>query len=107
MDFHPAVGGPTLGGLVGCNRVILPESDSRDAGGRHTELDQDISNRHGPTVGEISVRFGRAHAVGVTSHLEDLTKGIVDLKDVVYYLSFITFGLFLTHQSVESQRWRA
>jgi ABC-2 type transport system permease protein len=45
--------------------------------------------------------------VGVTAHLEDLTKGIVDLKDVVYYLSFITFGLFLTHQSVESQRWRA
>jgi ABC-2 type transport system permease protein len=45
--------------------------------------------------------------LGVTSHLEDLTKGIVDLKDLVYYLSFITFGLFLTHQSVESQRWRA
>ena len=45
--------------------------------------------------------------LGITSHLEDLTKGIVDLKDVVYYLSVITFGLFLTHQSVESQRWRA
>jgi ABC-2 type transport system permease protein len=45
--------------------------------------------------------------VGITTHLEDFTKGIVDLKDVVYYLSFITFGLLLTHQSVESQRWRA
>jgi ABC-2 type transport system permease protein len=45
--------------------------------------------------------------LGVTTHLEDLLKGVVDLKDVVFYLSFILFGLFLTHQSLESQRWRA
>jgi len=45
--------------------------------------------------------------LGVTTHLEDLVKGIVDLKDVVFYLSVIAFGLFLSHQSVESQRWRA
>jgi gliding motility-associated transport system permease protein len=45
--------------------------------------------------------------LGVTTHLEDLVKGVVDLKDVVFYLSFITFGIFLAHQSVESQRWRA
>jgi len=45
--------------------------------------------------------------LGVTTHLEDLVKGVVDLKDLVFYLSAITFGLFLAHQSVESQRWRA
>jgi ABC-2 type transport system permease protein len=45
--------------------------------------------------------------LGVTTHLEDLVKGVVDLKDLVFYLSVITFGLFLAHQSVESQRWRA
>lgn len=45
--------------------------------------------------------------LGVTNHLEDLVKGVLDLKDVVFYLSFIGFGLFLAHQSVESQRWRA
>jgi ABC-2 type transport system permease protein len=45
--------------------------------------------------------------LGVTTHLEDLVKGVVDLKDVVFYLSVITFGLFLAHESVESQRWRA
>ena len=45
--------------------------------------------------------------LGVTTHLEDLVKGIVDLKDVVFYLSVVTFGLFLAHQSVQSQRWRA
>jgi ABC-2 type transport system permease protein len=45
--------------------------------------------------------------LAVTSHLADLAKGVVDLKDIVFYLSVITFGLFLAHQSVESQRWRA
>jgi ABC-2 type transport system permease protein len=45
--------------------------------------------------------------LGVTTHLEDLVKGVVDLKDVVFYLSVIGFGIFLAQQSVESQRWRA
>jgi ABC-2 type transport system permease protein len=44
---------------------------------------------------------------GVTNHMEDMVKGIIDTKDVVFYLTFIFFGLFLTQQSVESQRWRA
>ena len=45
--------------------------------------------------------------LGVTTHMEDMVKGVVDLKDVVFYLSFIVFGLFLAHQSVQTQRWRA
>jgi ABC-2 type transport system permease protein len=45
--------------------------------------------------------------LGVTTHLEDLVKGVVNLKDVVFYLSVIGFGIFLAQQSVESQRWRA
>jgi ABC-2 type transport system permease protein len=45
--------------------------------------------------------------MGVTNHLEDMIKGVLDLKDVVFYLSAIVLGLFLAHQSVESQRWRA
>jgi ABC-2 type transport system permease protein len=45
--------------------------------------------------------------LGITTHMEDLLKGVLDLKDVVFYLSFIGFGLFLAHQSIESQRWRA
>jgi hypothetical protein len=43
----------------------------------------------------------------VTTHMEDMAKGVVDLKDIVFYLSVVVFGLFLAHQSVESQRWRA
>lgn len=45
--------------------------------------------------------------LGLVKHMEDMLKGILDLKDLVYYLSFILLGLFLSYQSVESQRWRA
>jgi ABC-2 type transport system permease protein len=44
--------------------------------------------------------------LGVTNHMEDMVKGVLDTKDVIFYLSFIGFGLFLTQQSVESRRWR-
>ena len=45
--------------------------------------------------------------LGLTTHMEEMVKGVVDLKDLVYYLSFIVFGLFIAQLSVESQRWRA
>jgi ABC-2 type transport system permease protein len=44
--------------------------------------------------------------LSVTEHFDDFAKGIVDTKHLVYYLSFITFGLFLTAKSVDSERWR-
>jgi ABC-2 type transport system permease protein len=44
--------------------------------------------------------------LSITAHLEDFTRGILDTKHIVYYLSFITFGLFLTAKSVDSERWR-
>ena len=44
--------------------------------------------------------------LGVTTHMDDMVKGVLDTKDIVFYLSFIGFGLFLTQQSVESRRWR-
>ena len=57
-----------------------------------------------PTAGAAMRVLGY---LGISNHMEDMTKGVLDLKDLVFYLSFIFFGLFLTHQSVESQRWRA
>jgi ABC-2 type transport system permease protein len=44
--------------------------------------------------------------LGITNHLEDFTRGIIDTKHVVYYVSLITFSLFLTARSVDSERWR-
>jgi ABC-2 type transport system permease protein len=45
-------------------------------------------------------------ALSLTDRFDDFTKGVIDLKHVVYYLSFIGFGLFLTAKSVDSERWR-
>lgn len=39
-------------------------------------------------------------------HFDDLTKGIIDTTDLVYYLSFSFLGLFLTHSVIQSRRWR-
>ena len=45
-------------------------------------------------------------ALSITEHFDDFAKGVIDTKHVVYYLSFIAFGLFLTAKSVDSERWR-
>ena len=54
----------------------------------------------GSTTGDV-LRY-----LSLTTHLEDFSKGIIDTTHVIYYLSLITFGLFLTAKSVDSQRWR-
>jgi len=48
-----------------------------------------------------------ASYMAMTTHLENYAKGVIDLRDTVYYLSVIGLGLFLTARSVESVRWRA
>jgi ABC-2 type transport system permease protein len=45
-------------------------------------------------------------ALAVFEHFEDFSKGVIDTKHLVYYASVITFGLFLTAKSVDSERWR-
>jgi ABC-2 type transport system permease protein len=44
--------------------------------------------------------------LSVLDHFEDFSKGVIDTSHLAYYLSLISFGLFLTAQSVGSQRWR-
>jgi ABC-2 type transport system permease protein len=54
----------------------------------------------GPTGGAV------VSYLSIVKHFEEFGKGVIDTKDVIYYLSFIGFGLFLSKQSVESHRWR-
>jgi ABC-2 type transport system permease protein len=54
----------------------------------------------GPTIGPIT------SYLSITEHFDDFSKGIIDTKHVLYYASLITFGLFLTAKSVDSERWR-
>ena len=44
--------------------------------------------------------------LSLIDHLEHFLKGIIDSSDLVYYLSFMIFGLFLTHRVLDSYRWR-
>jgi ABC-2 type transport system permease protein len=59
-----------------------------------------LADSSGPT-GQTILSF-----LSITDHFDDFTKGIIDTKHLTYYLSFITFGLFLTAKSVDSERWR-
>jgi ABC-2 type transport system permease protein len=44
--------------------------------------------------------------LSIVDHFDDFSKGVIDTSHLVYYFSFIAFGLFLTVKSVESERWR-
>ncbi len=39
------------------------------------------------------------------SQLQNLIKGVFDLKPIVFFCSVIAFFLLLTHRSIEAQRW--
>jgi ABC-2 type transport system permease protein len=45
--------------------------------------------------------------LSVQQHFESFSKGVIDSKDVIFYVTMITLGLFLTSRSLESVRWRA
>jgi ABC-2 type transport system permease protein len=54
----------------------------------------------GGTFGEV-LRY-----LAMFPHLNDMTRGVVNTKDVVYYLSLVVGALFLTTRSLEARRWR-
>jgi ABC-2 type transport system permease protein len=54
----------------------------------------------GPTLGAI------LRHLSIVEHYGELVKGVIDTKDLVYFLSVMIVALFLTHRSVESLRWR-
>ena len=59
-----------------------------------------IGSFSGPTVDSLT------QYLSIIEHFDDFGKGVIDTTHLVYYVSFITFGLFLTAKSVESERWR-
>lgn len=49
-----------------------------------------------------------AEIIGYSStltHMDRLSKGLLHIKDIVYFLTFIGFFLFATHQRIEAERW--
>ena len=45
--------------------------------------------------------------LSIVSHMDSFSRGVIDTKDLVYYISMTFLGLFLTARSLESMRWRA
>src|SRR5258708_35800413 len=43
----------------------------------------------------------------IITHFESFSKGLLDSKDAIFYVTLIFLGLFLTARSMESLRWRS
>ena len=43
--------------------------------------------------------------LGLAAHFESICRGIIDSRDIIYYLTIIAFFLFLNVQSLESRKW--
>jgi len=54
----------------------------------------------GPSLSAILVH------ISIVSHFDSFTVGLVDSRDIVFYLSFIFFWLFLTLRFLNSRYWR-
>jgi len=59
-----------------------------------------IGSFTGPTVSALT------DYLSVVNHADDFWKGVIDTTHLIYYVSFMAFGLFLTAKSVDSERWR-
>lgn len=55
----------------------------------------------GSTQIEAVVRY-----LSIIEHFDNFTRGLLDSRDLVYFVSLITLGLFSTHRVLESQRWK-
>ena len=59
-----------------------------------------IASFTGPTTQSV------LNYLSITDHFDDFTRGILDTKHLVYYFSVMSFGLFLTARSVDTERWK-
>ncbi len=44
-------------------------------------------------------------SLGINTHYTSMSRGVIDTRDVVYFISLIAFFIFLTRLSVESRKW--
>jgi len=44
--------------------------------------------------------------LSILSHLDDFMKGVLSTSHIIFYVSLMLVGLFLTYRSIDSLRWR-
>ena len=49
---------------------------------------------------------GLVSYLSIDAHFENIGRGVIDSRDVIYYLSMITVSLLVATLSLESRRWR-
>lgn len=45
--------------------------------------------------------------LSIVTHFDNFAKGLLSMKDAIFYFSMIFFALFMTSRSLKSLRWRA
>ena len=58
------------------------------------------ADQAGPALGRV------LNVLSIVAHQDSFAKGVIESKDVFFYLNFSLFCLFLTLRSLESKRWR-
>lgn len=54
----------------------------------------------------LSQYDGTIIQLGINEHYRSVSRGVVDFRDVIYFLSVILFFQFLTHSVVLSRKWK-
>ena len=58
------------------------------------------------TLGEDSFLYGIIKYLSVTEHLQNFLLGLIDTRDIVYFVSIVLLFTFLTVKSCQSRGWR-
>lgn len=59
-----------------------------------------LSSSLNPALGKI------LNYLSLIDHFDTFAKGVIETKNIVFYISFIFVSLFLSYVSIESARWR-
>jgi ABC-2 type transport system permease protein len=58
------------------------------------------------TSDESTLMYQVVQFFSVSTHVQNLLRGLINTKDLLYFGSFIVFFLFLTRRSLEAKGWR-
>jgi len=59
------------------------------------------------TANDTGAIYQVMNYLSIVTHFDNFAKGVIETKDVIFYLSMIFFALFVTTRAMESVRWRA
>ena len=44
--------------------------------------------------------------VSISYHFDNMARGVIDTRDLIYYASLIVLMLYLAHNALESRKWK-